>query len=77
MRSRSLLFFENLLASGFGAGGAAGAALRLTSALLRGSGRLDAARRGAALALAGFFNLLALDAAFLPAIASLLTPPVI
>ena len=54
-----------------------GAALRLASTLLRGSARLGAARRGAALALGAFFSLLDLDPGFLPGIASLLTSPVI
>jgi hypothetical protein len=76
MRSRSLADFLENLAAGAGAlagvAAAAGAALRLATTLLRGSGRLCAARRGAAFALVAFFNLLVLDPGFLPGIAALL-----
>jgi hypothetical protein len=76
MRSRSLAGFLEIFASDLaalgGAGAAVGAALRLASTLLRGSGRLGAARRGAAFALCVFFTLLVLDPGFLPGIAALL-----
>jgi hypothetical protein len=74
MRSRSLADFLENLAAGTGALAAAGAgaALRLATTLLRGSGRLGAARRGAVFALVAFFNLLLLDPGFLPGIAALL-----
>ena len=54
------------------AGAGAGAALRVATALLRGSVRLGAARRGAGFALCVFFTLLVLDPGFLPGIAALL-----
>jgi hypothetical protein len=77
MRSRSLADFFNNFASGLGAGAGAGAALRLATTLLRASGRLGAARRGATFALGVFFDLLVLDPGFLPGIAALLTSPVV
>jgi hypothetical protein len=76
MRSRSLPgFLENFASDLSALGGAlvgAGGALRLATTLLRGSGRLGAARRGAAFALCAFFTLLVLDPGFLPGIAALL-----
>jgi hypothetical protein len=51
--------------------------LRLATTLLRASGRLGAARRGATFALGVFFDLLVLDPGFLPGIAALLTSPVV
>jgi hypothetical protein len=76
MRSRSLPGLRENFASDLtalaAAGAVAGAVLRLAGALLRGSGRLGAARRGAAFALCAFFTLLVLDPGFLPGIAALL-----
>ncbi|MFI4867244.1 MAG: hypothetical protein ACHQDB_09105 [Steroidobacterales bacterium] len=76
-RSASRPDFLAILDSGLSAVTVAGAALRLATTLLRGSGRLGAARRGAAFGLGAFFNLLVLVPGFLPGIAALLTSPVI